>query len=158
MSTTADVYVPTAQDLTAIAELVWSSYVDGEIVQDAAGEPLESAFIASVAIGGEWNGHVLIGTNAKAASDIAAAMFAMEPDEVSDAEIGDALGEVANIIGGNVKALVPEPSVLSLPQVALETRALFMPGAALKSSVDLRWNDHPVHISVWEGQPSNGGK
>ncbi len=84
-------------------------------------------------------------------------MFAMEPDEVSDAEIGDALGEMANIVGGNVKALMPEPSVLSLPQVALEARSLYMPGAHKKVSVDLRWEGAPVHISVWEGQTSNGG-
>ncbi|HEY3736433.1 MAG TPA: chemotaxis protein CheX [Jatrophihabitans sp.] len=158
MTTTSDVYVPSAQDLTAIAELVWASYVDGDIVVDESGPILDSAFIATVAIGGEWNGHVLIGTNSVAARRIAAQMFAMEDDEVSDAEIGDALGEMANIVGGNVKALMPEPSVLSLPQVALETRAIYMPGAVQKTQVDLRWEGAPVHISVWEGQTSNGGK
>jgi chemotaxis protein CheX len=151
------VYVPTAQDLASIAELVWSSYVDGDIVVDETGPGLDAAFIASVTIGGAWNGHVLIGTDAIAARTIAANMFAMEPDEVSDAEIGDALGEVANIVGGNVKALMPEPSVLSLPQVALEARRLYMPGATLTTTVDLRWEGAPVHISVWEGHTSAGG-
>src|ERR1700760_3670160 len=99
MTTTSDVYVPTAQDLTAIAELVWASYVDGDIVADHSGSGLETAFIASVAIGGQWNGHVLIGTDVAAARRIAAQMFAMEEDEVSDAEVGDALGEMANIVG-----------------------------------------------------------
>ena len=155
--TATDVYVPTATDLASIAELVWASYVDGEIFVDEAGPALESAFVASVAIGGAWNGHVLIGTNAEAARTIAANMFAMEDDEVSDAEIGDALGEMANIVGGNVKALMPEPSVLSLPQVVLEARRLYMPGATLKTNVNLRWEGAPVHISVWEGHTSAGG-
>jgi chemotaxis protein CheX len=64
---------------------------------------------------------------------------------------------MANIVGGNVKALMPEPSVLSLPQVVLEARRLYMPGATLKTNVNLRWEGAPVHISVWEGHAAAGG-
>jgi chemotaxis protein CheX len=56
---------------------------------------------------------------------------------------------MANIIGGNVKALLPEPSVLSLPQVDLEHGALSVPSAQLVSQADLRWDGQPVRISVW---------
>lgn len=158
MSTQTDAYVPTAQDLTSIAELVWASYVDGEIVPDPAGSDQGyPAVIAHVSIAGPWNGAVLIGCDPAASRGIAAAMFAMEPEEVSDEEVGDAFGEMANIIGGNVKALMPEPSVLSLPSVALDTRGLQLPGAVMKSRADLLWNGAPVHISVWEGQSAHGG-
>lgn len=158
MSTQTDAYLPTAEDLASIAEQVWASYIGDEIYPDPAGEGQEyPAVIAHVSISGPWNGAVLIGCEPAAARAIAAAMFATEADEVVDDEVGDAFGEMANIIGGNVKALLPEPSVLSLPSVALDTRGLHLPGATIQSRADLTWNGAPVHISVWEGQPTTGG-
>jgi chemotaxis protein CheX len=50
------------------------------------------------------------------ARELAAAMFGIEADDLGDEELVDALGEVTNMIGGNVKALVGG-NVLSLPSV-----------------------------------------
>jgi len=147
--TQADVYVPTAEDLAAIAEQVWSSYVSDGVYADGAEHPLADAVTAAVSITGQWCGHVLIVTESSTARGIAAAMFALDSADVGDPEIRDAFGEMANIIGGNVKALLPEPSVLSLPQVDLEHGALSVPSAQLVSQADLRWDGQPVRISVW---------
>ena len=47
--------------------------------------------------------------------EIAGRMFSIAPEEVKEDDIRDALSELANIIAGNVKALLPAPSHLSLP-------------------------------------------
>ena len=36
---------------------------------------------------------------------------------LDDEDVDDALGELANVVGGNVKAVLPGPSVLGLPEV-----------------------------------------
>ena len=75
----------------------------------------------------------------------------------STAEFCDACGEIANILGGNVKGLLPGPSVLSVPQVAIDARQVRMTAAALRSRADLPWDGEPVTVAVREGTPTNNG-
>lgn len=51
------------------------------------------------------------------AEHIAGVMFASPADRLSDDEIFDAIGEVANMIGGSVKGLAEGETQLSLPCV-----------------------------------------
>jgi chemotaxis protein CheX len=48
-------------------------------------------------------------------------MFDLEPEAVTLDETRDALGELTNMMGGNLKALLPGPSRLSLPTVVEES-------------------------------------
>lgn len=48
-------------------------------------------------------GSFVISLSNKAAKSITAALLMMEEDEVSDEDVCDAIGEVANMIGGNFK-------------------------------------------------------
>ena len=41
---------------------------------------------------------------------------------IDDEDIEDALGELANVVGGNVKAVLPGPSALGLPEVGVRPR------------------------------------
>ena len=46
-------------------------------------------------------------------------MMAMDESEpLDDAEVADAVGELVNMVGGNIKSLMPGPSALTLPVVA----------------------------------------
>lgn len=164
MTTGVETFVPTPGDLASIAELVWMSFVEGAVYPDHdPGSRVEAdRIVASVAISGEWNGHVVVGATPATARRLAAAMFALDPEAVSDDELADAWGEIANILGGNVKGLLPEPSVLSLPQVVLDARRVRMPSATLRSRADLLWDGEPLTVAVWEGSsstpsPSNNG-
>ena len=42
-------------------------------------------------------------------------MFGIEIDETTPDQVNDALGELVNIVSGNIKSFLPEPSHLSLP-------------------------------------------
>src|SRR3954447_12129582 len=109
----------TAPDLATIVEdsvvtmlgLTLGELVDGDQTADAC------ELGASVQFTGDWQGAIAVGCDAAFGNEIAAAMFAMEPGEVTEDEISDALGELANMIAGNVKPLLPAAAGLSLPTV-----------------------------------------
>lgn len=102
-------------DLVAIACDV-SRTMLGTAFEPAAGAtPGRPGLTACVQINGEWQGAVLVQCSVAAASAITRMLLRTE--HVDPAEVRDALGELANMIGGNIKALLPGPSRLSLPAV-----------------------------------------
>ncbi len=81
----------------------------------------------------------------------AEAMFDADPGSLSEQEVSDALGELTNMVGGNIKSLVPAPSKLSLPSVSEDVNyTVRVPGAVLLSRVALLCSDAPVLVSVWK--------
>jgi chemotaxis protein CheX len=101
----------------AIAAMVLES-VAGVTLEPAPGEiPRDRpALTGCVHIDGAWNGSALVECELSLACQLTAFLF-KGPGEVSMDDVRDALGEITNMIGGNVKALLPSPSRLSLPTV-----------------------------------------
>jgi chemotaxis protein CheX len=79
-----------------------------------AGEPY---LVAMVRILGEQLMGVEVAVPHGLAQHIAAVMFATTAQDVAEDEVLDAIGEVANMIGGGVKGLFAGESQLSLPCV-----------------------------------------
>lgn len=108
----------TEPDLAAIVESAVTMMLGLEL-----GEPFEPdahtpfTLGASVQFMGDWDGAVVVGCDTSFGADAAAAMFGIEPSAVGDDEIADALGELANMIAGNVKPLLPNAASISLPTV-----------------------------------------
>ncbi len=140
-----------AETVMAIAEEVFTAMVDGEpgVLQQAF-EPVDAA----------GRRHVRVGRRARRAARSGAARHRARdghaahpgaarhdrPEEVSDADYVDAVGEIANVVGGNVKALVPDPGPLTLPQVATAR-----PAATRRccSTRPFAWRGRPLAISLW---------
>lgn len=104
-----------------VTEGVWSTMLGMPLrLQWESAPPQESHdYVTSwVSISGSWSGTITIGCSSAAARRAAAAMFGVVPEEASAEEVNDAMGEVANIIGGNLKGLLTGPATLSLPSVA----------------------------------------
>ena len=78
----------------------------------------ERAMFAWVSISGAWAGSVMIGCSEGLAKHAAGTMFDIPPENTTSSDVADAVGELANVLGGNVKGLVPGPSALSLPTVS----------------------------------------
>jgi chemotaxis protein CheX len=148
--------VPNVEDLAEMVEQVWTSYLDPEGVDPLI--PAESGEAASevhssVSITGTWQGAVVYGSSVAAARHAAAAFLAMEPDEVSEEDISDVLGEIANIVGGNVKAMLPAGCLLSLPQVVLAPEwASRYPSAVQVAGLYGTWRGEPVSITMWQSR------
>ena len=111
----------TKENVREITQNVWTSMLN----LDVTGE--ETAIIAKadgnilmgcVQITGAWEGCVILECSATLARHCAAAMFGTELDATSEQEVQDAFGELTNMVGGNIKSILPIPSQLSLPVVA----------------------------------------
>ena len=72
---------------------------------------------AVIRISGDWDSLIQVLTPRRTAVAIASNMFAMSEEELSEAEIRDAVGEIVNMVGGNLKGIVEGDSALSLPCV-----------------------------------------
>jgi chemotaxis protein CheX len=143
-------YIPSADDLEVITREVWTSFLDG----DPAGllvsgdEPAGERVTGCVHLSGAYTGSIMLSCSAHAARDAAAALFSMQPGDVTQNEIIDAIGELANMVGGNVKSMLPGPSALSLPAVVHGQVAV--PGAQVVREVYLTWRNEPLAVSLWQ--------
>lgn len=141
-------------DLCTLSADVWASILGLEAVPTgtAPTETEERTLTGCVHItGGPWEGTVSLECPTALASAAAAAMFGMEPEELSREEIDDALGELANMTGGGVKALVPGPSTLSLPTVVEGlSYTVTVPGSDLVREVVLACQDAQFIVRVYQ--------
>jgi len=110
-----------------IIEEVWTSFVGIKLERRSEQElsSLKGYFLlASIEIDGAWKGEVVLFCSEPLAHRITAHLFEMEPAEVSMEDVSETLGEINNIISGNLKRLLPEPCYLSVPSVGYKKNAL----------------------------------
>jgi hypothetical protein len=136
----------------AIAQEVFAAMVDGDAGQlqpwPGARPQIHDTLVAWVDLHGPWAGRAELTTGDATARDLARALLGMGDDEVvSSLDLVDAFGEVANVVGGNVKALLPLQGSLGLPQVA--PSAPVVPGAQLVQEIPLSWRGRPLVVAVW---------
>jgi hypothetical protein len=104
--------------LREITQIAWQSIF---------GIPLESGhapdarcgddhLMSRVDIRGAWDGAVVIRWTPTVAHHAAQLLYEREAPTAE--EVRDLVGEIANVVGGNLKGLLPGPSWLSLPVVA----------------------------------------
>src|SRR5579884_3701252 len=109
-----------SEDVAQLTNEIWTTMLGLEVRPNgAAGDPGQRRHVsACVQISGAWSGAVRLVCSSDLARLAAARFLAVEPVEVNDEQIRDALGELTNMSAGSVKALLPKPSHLSLPSVA----------------------------------------
>ncbi len=106
-----------------IVEDVWNSFVGMRLERRAEQDIATSGdyyLVASVHIEGAWEGEVALVCSEGLAQHVAAHLFEMDLEEITIEEIKDTLQEISNIIGGNLKRLLPEPCHLLLPVVGYD--------------------------------------
>ncbi|MDA8282857.1 MAG: chemotaxis protein CheX [Actinomycetota bacterium] len=118
----------THDELRSIMDAIWQSLLGSGLTaaEGASVEP-RPRVVGRVEITGRWEGVVTIDCDADLAADVAAAMFGLEDGGAAPDEIRDALGELANMAGGNIKSLLPAPSQLGLPTVSEDALAASVP-------------------------------
>ena len=134
-------------DVTMIVESIFAELL-GLSVQPAEPGPGDGRLVGLVRISGAWHGTVSVTCDRDLATRIATAMLDRAPRD--DDEVADAIGEVANMAGGNVKALLPGPSVLSLPEVAGEGAASVATGGRPVSRLAFAIDGSPLVVTVVE--------
>jgi chemotaxis protein CheX len=141
----------TDEQIVGITQDVWSSFT-GRPVDAAPGEwvPAGDVAVGRVEVTGGWRGWVLLACPTRLARAAAAAMFERPAEALTDDEVADALGELANMVGGNLKSVLPGPSRLSMPAVTVGAAAADpVPGGVLVNAVSLACDGLPLTVSVW---------
>lgn len=142
-----------------ITSNVWASILGVEIVPSTAAELLGAlsggpTLTACVQIAGSWEGTVLLHSSLALASRLAGIMFSSTAERLAQAEVEDAWGELANMVAGNVKALLPRPCQLSLPAVVrgLDYH-IVVPGTSVLTQAFMECSNEPVLVTVLESEP-----
>ncbi len=71
----------------------------------------------SVYFAGEWSGAILLECSLAMAFEFTARLMQIQKPTQFDDDVYDALGELANMIGGNLKSVLPRGVSLSMPSV-----------------------------------------
>ncbi len=102
-----------------------------------------------IALSGDWRGAVTVSCIDPLARIMTGAMFGIEPDVATEAEIQDAIGEMANILGGQTKQVLGDRCVLGLPVVIEgDNFEATVPGSHAVVKLHFRCESHPVEVSV----------
>lgn len=141
--------------IVSIAQQVFSALVDdGEVLVRERGAVLPAAdpvvaWVDMTRPGVAAGIRTSVQMDRPQADVLVRALLRLEPqEEVGPEDLADAFGEIANVVGGNLKSLLPEHAVLSLPTVASQG-----PGAGasrLLVEVTLDWRGCALLISLWE--------
>ena len=109
-----------------------------------------------VRLKGGWNGSVKVECSEPLARHAASVTFGGAPQDATDDELNDVVGEIANMVGGNMKALMPGPTQLTLPETPLDLGDLGTDESsqAKKPSLvlQLEARGEPLTVSVYKDE------
>jgi CheY-specific phosphatase CheX len=109
---------PFRADICGLSESVFRSMLRIEVHPSDAELLGDSELITgAVYFAGAWKGAVLLQCNRSQACEFTARLMGIPTPESFDDDVCDAVGEVANIIGGNLKPILPHGIALSMPSV-----------------------------------------
>jgi chemotaxis protein CheX len=108
----------TAEMVGQIVESVFITMLNLEVLPgQEPWSPSNDQLTSAVHLSGEWNGAVLLECNRWQACRFAGRFLSMDPPESVNDDVRDVLGELTNMIGGNMKSAVTTGLTLSMPCV-----------------------------------------
>jgi chemotaxis protein CheX len=116
--------------------------------------PLNSGMTGCIQISGGWAGAVLMQTTEDFVNMATVRMLAIDQRDVQPEDRQDTLAELTNMIGGNIKSLLPGPSNLSLPIVTWgKNFGVRLVGSKMINKLTLDCAGQPLSILVLEMNP-----
>lgn len=109
------------------------------------------SMVACIAISGDYRAVVEVAMTPKAANEVTTAMCGLEPGEVQESDVADSIGEIVNIIGGNIKGAIPGETKLSLPCVSLNADESQENSSPEKRQVFFRLAGEPFAVTLIPG-------
>ncbi len=101
-----------------VVQSVFSTMLNQDLVR--VDEPTladQQSLIATIHISGQWMGSVVLALSPEVARVSAATMLQIAEEECTESDKQEVAAELANMVGGNLKSLLPGPSFLSLPTI-----------------------------------------
>jgi chemotaxis protein CheX len=107
-----------AEMVAQIVESVFITMMDLEVFRgETPWAPSQDQLTSAVHLSGDWNGALLFECNRWQACQFAGRFLSMDPPDTVTDDVRDVLGELANMIGGNMKCALATGLSLSMPSV-----------------------------------------
>ncbi len=104
---------------------------------------------SAVHLAGDWNGAVLVECSRSQACRFAGRFLSMDPPGAVDDVVRDVLGELANMIGGNLKCVLTRGIRLSMPSVVDGSDySLRVCGAEVRERLAFECAEGPFWVTV----------
>jgi CheY-specific phosphatase CheX len=104
--------------LTQIVGSVFETMMSLEVVKsEEPWVPGADRVTSAVHLAGAWNGTFLLECDTREACRLAARFLSIDPPDTVDDAVISVLGELANMIGGNMKCVMMPGIVLSTPSI-----------------------------------------
>ena len=108
-----------AEMVAQIVELVFITMMNLEVFpSETPWVPSHDQLTSAVHLSGDWNGALLFQCDPWQACQLAGLFLSMDPPDAVNEDVRDVLGELANMIGGNLKSAVAMGLNLSMPWVS----------------------------------------
>lgn len=134
--------------LSETVTFVWETFVGTEIHEGPPAD-FDDVHSAAISIGGPWTATIIVSMGHELVGRYTSALLEIAVDELATEDIRDALGELVNVVGGNIKGLLDDDgqSTLSLPVVSRQTPQVAGSHLSITSSfvadgLPMRWEIH----------------
>jgi chemotaxis protein CheX len=106
------------EDTGQVVGEIFRSMLGIEVVPTEAAQTRETELLsAAVYFAGAWKGALLVECTPEQAFEFTRCLMSIERPAAIDDDVRDAMGELANMIAGNLKPLLPHGVCLSMPSV-----------------------------------------
>ena len=136
-----------ADELAQIVESVFETMMSLNVCECGPTCANTDRVRAIVRMTSQWTGAVLVECGPEAARRFTGRFLSMSPPESVNDLVHDVLGELANMIGGNLKCVLKGGMRLSMPQVSEET-GLAVPEGELRQRIAFQTEEGPFQVSV----------
>jgi len=144
----------TDMDVEVVTCAIWEALFSLPLTRTApTSPPLEPSVTGIVHIDGAWAGALVM----QCPLDLAHRLTVMMLDsgapgtagEPPDDDVRDVIGEVANMLAGNLKALLPEPCRISLPAVAFGSDVhMTVPRTAVEAAASFECGGRALAVTL----------
>jgi chemotaxis protein CheX len=104
-------------DIYQFTESVFESMLGLAVQPSSAELPTTEMITGAIYYAGSWKGAVLLQCETNEAYEFTARLMGLPLPTSFDDDVRDAIGEITNIVGGNMKPLLPHGVGLSMPSV-----------------------------------------
>jgi chemotaxis protein CheX len=105
-------------DLARVVQSVFETMIGLEVAaSDAPWVHSPDTITAAVHFAGDWRGAALVECDARQACQFATRLMGIPLPAAIDDDVRDAMGELANMVAGNLKSVLPRGVGLSMPSV-----------------------------------------
>jgi chemotaxis protein CheX len=140
------------QEIISLTQYIWGVTLNLEAIPQDVPVPVppgSRSLDGVINITGAWAGALVLQVPESVARRAAAVMFELDESAASLEDMQDAVGELTNMTGGNVKALLEGQCALSLPAV-VEGRdySIRVPGSEAVTRVTFDVDGAPFVVSL----------